>query len=94
MEEQGAPFEESIPITPVHLEPSQNVAEGSVYASAQELNGEAWRLAGPRTNPIYEWQEKLLAAEEADGQNPKAETEVIPLETRIAAEVMFISGIS
>lgn len=69
MEENETLFQDSSSLTPINVDSAPNIATSSVYASAQELNGEAWRLNGPRTNPIYEFQQKVLQVEEEIKRN-------------------------
>lgn len=64
MEEDETLFHDSSSLTPINVDSAPNIATSSVYASAQELNGEAWRLNGPRTNPIFDFQQRTLQVEE------------------------------
>lgn len=70
MEEDETLFPDSKYMTPVHVDSTPNIASSSVYASAQDLNGDAWRLSGPRTNPMYdEFHQQILQVEEEVKKN-------------------------
>ncbi|XP_034248774.1 anoctamin-1-like isoform X2 [Thrips palmi] len=80
MEEDETLFHDTSCLTPINVDSGPNIATNSVYASAQELNGEAWRLNGPRTNPIYDFQQRVLQVEEELKKNGTELLNMAPLE--------------
>ncbi|XP_052128356.1 anoctamin-1 [Frankliniella occidentalis] len=79
MEEDETLFQDSSSLTPINVDSAPNIASSSVYASAQELNGEAWRLNGPRTNPIFDFHQKVLQVEEEVVKNGAEVLNMSPL---------------